>query len=398
MIKLNFVGALALDTASLIPAIDFAFNWGRNIPRFARRRRWRSRAKYDNHSSVKSSFYQYSLSELKTLFAQNDLPPSGPGLLFNWHYKKRQTDPCTVDLAKKSIAFIDQNIDFKLPQIDVIQESSDKTVKFLFKLSDGQRVETVLIPFNGKYSICLSSQVGCAMKCSFCHTGLQGLTRNLKTEEIIGQFIGAQRWLSENRPDDDKIPNIVFMGQGEPLHNFDSVKKACEIFLSQHGLSVADHKITISTAGYLPGLERWKNEMPDVNIALSLHSPVKEKRDQLIPINKRYPLEEVLEYVEAIPTGKKRFVTYEYLLIDGFNDSTEDAHLTGKLLSGKKAYISLIPFNPFPGAEYERPTLKKVEHFKSILDTYKIPTLIRATKGDAILAACGQLNSKVGLT
>lgn len=343
---------------------------------------------------MKTSFYQYSLPELQELFLKNRLPASGPGLLFNWHYKKRKTEACHIDLAKKSIAFIAENLEFTLPTIDTLQESNDKTVKFLFKLQDGFKVETVLIPFNNKYTICLSSQVGCAMKCSFCHTGIQGLARNLKTEEIIGQFTESQKWLSKHRPDDDKILNIVFMGQGEPLHNFDAVKTACEIFLSQHGLSVADQKITISTAGYLPGLERWKNEMPDVNIALSLHSPFKEKRDKLIPINKRYPLEEVLTYVQAIPKGKNRFVTYEYLLIQDFNDSDEDAHLTGKLLEGKNAYVSLIPFNPFPGTDYKRPDLKKVEHFKTILDSYKIPTLIRATKGDEILAACGQLNSK----
>jgi 23S rRNA (adenine2503-C2)-methyltransferase len=343
---------------------------------------------------MKTSFYQYSLADLEALFGAHDLAPSGPGLLFNWHYKKRQNGPCLVDLAKKSIKFIEENLVFDLPILDGLQESTDRTVKFLYKLHDGQKVETVLIPFNGKYTICLSSQVGCAMKCSFCHTGLQGLSRNLKTEEIIGQFTQSQKWLAENRPEDDKILNIVFMGQGEPLHNFDAVKKSCEIFLSQHGLSIADQKITISTAGYLPGLERWKNEMPNVNIALSLHSPVAAKRDELIPINKRYPLEKVLEYVQAIPYGKNRFVTYEYLLIEDFNDSDEDAHLTGKLLQGKNAYVSLIPFNPFPGSDYKRPKLEKVQKFKSILDTYKIPTLIRATKGDEILAACGQLNSK----
>lgn len=343
---------------------------------------------------MKTSFYQHTLKDLQQIFGENHLPASGPGLLFNWHYKKRKTEACTIDLAKKSIGFIAENMSFDLPSIDTIQESTDKTVKFLFKLSDGQKVETVLIPFNNKYTICLSSQVGCAMKCSFCHTGIQGLQRHLKTEEIMGQFLMSQKWLTENRPEDDKILNIVFMGQGEPLHNFDAVKKACEIFLSQHGLSLADQKITISTAGYLPGLERWKEEMPQVNIALSLHSPVKEKRDKLIPINKRYPLEEVLKFVQAIPEGKNRFVTYEYLLIQDFNDSDEDAHLTGQLLAGQKAYVSLIPFNPFPGSEYKRPELSKVEHFKTILDSYKIPTLIRATKGDEILAACGQLNSK----
>lgn len=299
-----------------------------------------------------------------------------------------------MDLAKKSIQFLSEELSFDLPQVDRVQESSDKTVKFLMKLSDGQKVETVLIPFNQKYTICLSSQVGCAMNCSFCFTGTQGLKRNLKIDEIVGQFLGAQKWLSENRPDDDRILNIVFMGQGEPLHNFDAVKKACEIFLANNGICLATHKITISTSGYLPGLLRWKDEMPDVNIALSLHSPFVEKRNELIPINRKYPLEKVLELVDAIPHGKNRFVTYEYLLVKDFNDTDLDAHTTGALLAGKKAYLNIIPFNPFPGARYERPDFDRIESFKKILESYQIPTLVRTTKGDEILAACGQLNTK----
>ena len=340
------------------------------------------------------SFYQYTLEELRELFNSHELPPTGPALLYNWHYKKRMKVPCVTDLAKISRTFVAENLDFTLPEVDVVHESQDKTVKFLFKLRDGLKVESVLIPFNGKYSICISSQVGCAMKCSFCFTGTQGLKRNLATEEIIGQFIGAQRWLTETRPDDDRILNIVFMGQGEPLHNFDAVKKACEIFLNRNGLCLAPHKITVSTAGYIPGLERWKAEMPDVNIAVSLHSVIKEKRDKLIPINQRYPIEEVSKFAESIPEGRMRFVTYEYLLIKNFNDSAEDAHATGKFLAGTKAFVSLIPFNPFPGTEYERPEMSTVESFKKILDTYKIPVTIRKTKGDEILAACGQLNTK----
>jgi 23S rRNA (adenine2503-C2)-methyltransferase len=343
----------------------------------------------------KPSFYQYKLEELQELFKHHELPPTGPALLFNWHYKKRMTEPCETDLAKVSRSFVAENFRFDLPQIDVIKESQDKTVKFLFRLKDELKVESVLIPFNGKYTICLSSQVGCAMKCSFCFTGTQGLKRNLGTDEIIGQFVMAQRWLTQNRPGDDKILNIVFMGQGEPLHNFDAVKKACEIFLNRNGLCLAPHKITVSTAGYLPGLERWKNEMPKVNIAVSLHSTIKEKRDKLIPINQRYPIEDVVRFAQEIPEGRMRFVTYEYLLIKNFNDTDEDAHATGKFLEGSKALISLIPFNPFPGTEYKRPELKEVESFKSILDTYNIPTFIRKTKGDEILAACGQLNTKL---
>ncbi|MBL7664311.1 MAG: 23S rRNA (adenine(2503)-C(2))-methyltransferase RlmN [Bacteriovoracaceae bacterium] len=342
---------------------------------------------------MKTSFYQYTLLELQQLFGQHKLPPSGPSKLFNWHYKKRQTEMCQVDVAKMSLVFLRSNLTFDLPEIDTVKLSEDKTVKFLFKLHDGQKVETVLIPFNGKYTVCLSSQVGCAMKCNFCFTGTQGLKRHLSTDEIVGQFLGAQKWLTQNRPEDDRVLNIVFMGQGEPLHNFDAVKNACEIFLSQHGLSIACHKITVSTAGYLPGLLRWKNEMPNVNLALSLHSPFNQKRNELIPLNQRYPLEEVLKVINEIPLDRKRFVTYEYLLAKDFNDSEEDAHATGKLLEGKEAYLNLIPFNPYPGDKYQRPSRESIINFKAVLDTYKIPTLIRVTKGDEILAACGQLNS-----
>jgi 23S rRNA (adenine2503-C2)-methyltransferase len=342
----------------------------------------------------KISFYSLTLFELQELFRQHNLPESGPSLLYNWHYKKKETLPCIDDFAKVSRDFVTKSFDFTLPLPEIVKESQDQTVKFLFTLKDGLKVESVLIPFKDKYTLCLSSQVGCAMKCSFCYTGTQGLKRHLETEEIIGQFISAQRWLSHHRPGKDKILNIVFMGQGEPLHNFDAVKKACEIFLEKRGLCLAPHKITISTAGHLPGLERWKEEMPKVNIAISLHSPIAEKRNQLIPLNQRYPIEDVVNLADAIPEGRTRFVTYEYLLIKDFNDSHEDAHATGKFLAGKNAFISLIPFNPFPGTIYKRPSTTEVEAFKAILDSYKIPTLIRKTKGDEILAACGQLNTR----
>jgi 23S rRNA (adenine2503-C2)-methyltransferase len=184
------------------------------------------------------------------------------------------------------------------------------------------------------------------------------------------------------------------MGQGEPLHNFDAVKKACEIFLSQYGTSIGVQKITISTAGYIPGLKRWSEEIPRVNLALSLHSPSAEKRNELIPINKKYPLEDVLSYIDQVPLNKKQFITYEYILIKDFNDSADDAEKLGNLLAGKSAYINIIPFNPYPGSRYQRPDLDTVENFKAVLDTFKIPTLIRGVKGDDVLAACGQLNSK----
>ncbi len=347
-------------------------------------------------SAMNTSFYQLTFAELVEICAQNGLPVSSASLLYNWHFKKNRREDCDHhNYARSARAFFAQEIDFTLPRIHTVQQSADKTVKFLFELNDGQKVETVLIPFQNKYTICLSSQVGCAMNCSFCFTGKQGFTRHLRTEEITGQFLEARRWLTCNRPGDDRILNIVYMGQGEPLHNFDAVKKSAEIFLAQRGPSIAPHKITISTSGYIPGLERWKAEMPNVNIALSLHSPFTSIRNQLIPINRRFPLADVLRLVDAIPEDEKRFVTYEYLLINGLNDGPEDAEATGNLLKGKKAFINLIPFNPFPGSTYQRPAPARVQEFKSILDKFEIPTLIRTTKGDEILAACGQLNTAI---
>lgn len=340
------------------------------------------------------SFYQYSFQELNNLLIENELSPSGASLLFNWHYKQKQIAPCTHNLALATQKFIRENFSFTLPSIVETQKSSDQTVKLLIEMADGHRVETVLIPFQSKYTVCLSTQVGCAMKCSFCFTGTQGLKRHLTTDEIVGQFIVADRWLREHRPNDQLLKNIVFMGQGEPLHNFDAVKSACQIFLDQHGTSIGVQKITISTAGYLPGLLRWNEEMPGVNIALSLHSPFTEKRNELIPINQRYDLKDVLSTIDQIPLKRKQYVIYEYLLIKNYNDTDLDAHATGELLKGKQAIINLIPFNPFPGSEYERPESARVESFQKILEGYQLPALIRGTKGDDILAACGQLNTK----
>lgn len=343
---------------------------------------------------MKPSFYQYNYHQLVKILIENNLSSSGATLLYRWHYKQSKIEQCTHNLSLATQKFIQESFSFNLPTIVDTHFSTDHTVKFLMEMNDQTKVEAVLIPFQNKYTLCLSTQVGCAMKCSFCFTGTQGLKRHLKTEEIIGQFIVANRWLQENRPNDHMLKNIVFMGQGEPLHNFDAVKSACEIFLDQHGTSIGVQKITISTAGYLPGLMRWNEEMPGVNIALSLHSPFTEKRNELIPINQRFPLADVLNYLDHIPLKRKQYIIYEYLLINNFNDADIDAHATGKLLEGKPAIINLIPFNTVPGLHYERPELKKIKNFQKILGSYNLPALIRGTKGDDILAACGQLNTK----
>lgn len=301
------------------------------------------------------------------------------------------TESCQHNLAKKTQHFLNEHLDFSLPKISSIQESIDGTVKFLIELQDGHKVEMVLLPFQEKYTLCLSSQVGCAMNCSFCFTATAGFTRNLLVEEIVGQFVLAKTWLQHHRQ--AKLVNLVFMGQGEPLLNFDNVAQSIVILLDQHGTSLAPHKITVSTAGYLPGILRIKEEMPPVNIALSLHSPFNQQRSELIPLNMKYPLEALLPYLEEIPQGKNRFITYEYLLLKNINDSTEHAHAVGKLLQGKKAYLNLINFNPYPGCLYQACDDQMREQFKKICESYQIPTTLRSPKGQDILAACGQLKN-----
>jgi 23S rRNA (adenine2503-C2)-methyltransferase len=340
------------------------------------------------------NFYSLTFEELTDWLSKRDLNKALASKLYNWHFKKANLSVFDhQDMPQRGFEEL-KALSFKLPQLQKYYVSKDTTVKFLFKLEDGKTIETVLIPFQDKYSLCLSSQVGCAMKCSFCFTGTQGFSRHLKTHEIVGQYLGVRKWLKENRPlEENRILNLVYMGQGEPLNNIKAVSKSSKIFISQHGASFAPHKITVSTAGFLPGLKKWNELMPSVNLALSLHSTQKVKRDELIPMNKRFDLKDVLSEIDQIPLKKDRFVTYEYLLIKNFNDNKEDARGLGELLKGKKAYINLIPFNPIPGSSYERPSAQKVEEFKAWLEPFNVPTTIRKTKGDEILAACGQLKT-----
>lgn len=287
-----------------------------------------------------------------------------------------------------------KNFDFTLPTITNQQTSPDGTTKFLMKFQDGKQVETVLIPFYKKYTICLSTQVGCAMKCSFCHTATQGLERNLKTHEIVGQYLKAYQYHRQQKGDLAPTPNIVFMGQGEPLHNFDELKKAINIFLTTEGLHLGPRQITVSTAGYLPGLKRF-HELYGVNFALSLHSPFDTVRSKLIPLNQAYPLDKLFEVIDQIPRKKRQYINCEYLLIKDLNDNQESIDGLYRLLKDRPAIINLIPFNEFPGSHYKRPSKEKVDWFKEELVKRNIYTMIRTTKGDDILAACGQLKSQI---
>lgn len=341
------------------------------------------------------NLYGLNYQELMSACTSEGLPPATAGHLFRWYYKKLNTTDCDEhNFSIQAKSWLRNKIDVSLPSIHQVFLSDDQTVKFQIRLKDNHLVETVLIPFHQKYTVCLSSQVGCAMACSFCFTGLQGYKRHLSTDEIIGQLIVVKKWLTDNRASNQRISNLVFMGQGEPLHNYDNVKRACQIFLDQRGLSFAHNKITVSTAGYLPGLLKVQSEFPNVNIALSFHSPQDSVRNELIPINQKYKLKDVLDTIKKIPISPKRFVTIEYLMIDSLTDSPEDAHLTAQLLEGVPAFVNLIPFNAFPDSPYKRASDERILMFQQILKEYGLPVTVRTTKGDEILAACGQLNLK----
>ncbi len=349
-------------------------------------------------NSHMNNFFSLSFDELSLLLKTNAHNEITSSKLYRWYYKQLQNNFFDLECAQKTLKFIKDELSFELPTIKTIETAEDGTVKFLFELKDKNTIETVLIPFAQKYSVCLSSQVGCAMKCSFCYTGTMGLKRNLTTDEIIGQFLGVSRWLKENRPHDiinlKSIKSIVFMGQGEPLHNFENVNRSIKIFKDQHGFSLGKERITISTSGFIPGIEQWLKSDLDVNIALSFHSPFNEIRNKLIPINEKYPIQSVLKLISQIPMNKKQYITIEYLLIQNLTDRDEDINEMVKLFANQKIVLNLIPFNPYPGSLYQRPTDARILNFKQQLDANKVPTTLRSTKGDEILAACGQLKSK----
>ena len=336
------------------------------------------------------SFFSLNFNDLEKFLKSKNFNPMLASNIFDHFYKFKATK--TENLPVDFYQELEKYLDFTLPKIVTTKKAEDGTIKFLIEFDDGKKVESVLIPFYKKYTVCLSSQVGCAMNCSFCFTGTQGLSRHLKYQEIILQYLIAYKHaksIDQLAP----APNIVFMGQGEPLHNFDEVKKAIELFLDVKAFNLGPRQITVSSAGYLPGLNRF-NELFGVNIAISFHSPKNDVRSKLIPINQKYPIEELVKTLKTIPLKKRQYITFEYLLIDELNDKKEDAEILASTLSELNPIINLIPFNPFPGSTLKRPNSEKVELFKSFLVQNHLRTMVRTTKGDEILAACGQLNTK----
>lgn len=265
--------------------------------------------------------------------------------------------------------------------------SEDGTRKYLFKLFDGHLIESVLIPERDHFTLCISSQAGCAMDCRFCLTARQGLIRNLTPAEIIEQVIYVKRSLDTP----DHLTNIVFMGMGEPLANYDAVVKAVGNLVSEDGMNFSHRKITISTCGLVPRMKQMGRDIT-VNLAVSLNAADDETRSYLMPVNRRYPLNELLSACKAFPLPNRRMITFEYILIKGINDRDEDALKLARLLSGLRAKINLIPLNPFPGSEMSPPPAKTILRFQEILINKNFTAIIRKSKGRDISAACGQLS------
>jgi 23S rRNA (adenine2503-C2)-methyltransferase len=316
--------------------------------------------------------------------------------LMKWMYRRAVGDiEAMTDLGKDFRQRLAAIAEIRTPEVIVAQRSADGTRKWLLRLESGQAIETVFIPEPGRGTLCISSQVGCAMDCTFCSTAQQGFNRNLDTAEIVAQVWLANRELGYSPDGDRVITNVVFMGMGEPLANYRNVVPAAEVMMDDLGLDLSRRRVTISTSGLVPQMIRIADET-NVALAVSLHAPNDELRSELVPINRRHPISELLaacwHYVEK---QNARSVTFEYVMLDGINDRPQHARELAALLRGRPAKVNLIPFNPFPGTRYRRSSEEAIERFRDLLIKGGVIATIRRTRGDDIDAACGQLVGRV---
>lgn len=282
--------------------------------------------------------------------------------------------------------------EIRVPSVAHHHKAQDDTQKWLLRLEDGNCIETVFIPERSRGTLCISSQVGCILNCDFCSTGKQGFSRNLTTAEIISQLWFVARELEK---EDLSVTNVVMMGMGEPLLNFENLVPALNLMLNDHAYGLSKYRVTVSTAGVVPQLYQLR-QASDVALAVSLHAPNDELRSQIVPLNKKYPLAELMQACrDYFKNDKRRYVTMEYVMLDGVNDQPEHARQLVRLLNGVKAKMNLIPFNPFPYTTYKRSTPEAIIRFQKILMNGGLNTMVRKTRGDDIDAACGQLVGKV---
>jgi len=323
------------------------------------------------------------------------------GQLWQWIYQKGVTDfSVMTNLAKDYRALLAEKFTIARPEIVTRQVSSDGTRKYLLRIQGGHEVETVYIPEEDRGTLCISSQVGCTLTCSFCHTGTQKLVRNLTPAEIVGQILVARDDLGEwpkpgrhPKVETRLLSNIVLMGMGEPLYNFENVRDAMKIAMDAEGISLSRRRITLSTSGVVPEIARAGAEIGCM-LAISFHATTDEVRNKLVPINKRWNIEALLDALRAYPKlSNSERITFEYVMLKGINDSDEDARRLVQLIKGIPAKINLIPFNEWPGAPYERSSNNRIRAFADIIYKAGYASPIRTPRGEDIMAACGQLKS-----
>lgn len=316
--------------------------------------------------------------------------------LWHWLYHRGATSFATMTTIAKDMRLrLDANFVIERPAVAVEQKSADKSRKWLLRFADGEEAECVHIPESDRGALCLSSQVGCTLNCRFCHTGTQKLVRNLTAAEILGQIMVARDSIGEwpSPKGGRMISNLVMMGMGEPLYNFDNVAKALKIAMDHEGIALSKRRITLSTAGVIPMMKRAGDEL-GVNLAVSLHAVRDELRDELVPLNKKYPIGPLLDAARAYPTATNaRRITFEYVMLRGVNDTEADARELVRLIRDIPSKVNLIPFNPWPGAPYECSTSAAMHRFAEIVNDAGYASPIRTPRGRDIMAACGQLKS-----
>ncbi len=326
--------------------------------------------------------------EMEAALAALGVPRFRGRQVFHWIHARGVLDfAAMTDLGRELRERLASTFVVTAPTLESRQTSADGTVKFLLRLHDGKAVEAVYIPDTPAQTFCLSTQVGCAMNCAFCLTGKMGLTRHLSAGEIVGQA----RLLAHATGLAGQPFNVVLMGMGEPLHNYDATMKALRILADEHGLGVHARRVTLSTVGVLPGLERLAGEPLIPNLAISLHATTDEQRDALVPINRKYRLHDLMEVCRGFPLARRRRITFEYVLLRNVNDTPEDARRLAKLLNGMKAKVNLLPLNEAPGLPFDRPDDERVNAFARILAASGILVSVRKSRGRDIRAACGQL-------
>jgi 23S rRNA (adenine2503-C2)-methyltransferase len=336
------------------------------------------------------------VAELAAEMAQAGAEPFRARQLWHWIYHRGATDfAAMTNLAKGFRGWLGERYELGRPGVAAALVSADGTRKWLLRFEDGQEAETVHIPEEDRGTLCISSQVGCTLNCTFCHTGTQRLVRNLGAAEIVGQVMLARDALAEwpSPKEDRQLTNIVLMGMGEPLYNYDNVAAAMKIVMHPEGLAISRRKITLSTAGVVPMIARVGAEL-GVNLAVSLHAVRDELRDRLVPLNRKYPIAELLDACRRYPRASNaRRITFEYVMLKGINDSPTEAKELVRLLRAIPAKVNLIPFNPWPGAPYECSDDRAIAAFSDIVFAAGFSAPVRTPRGRDISAACGQLKS-----